>query len=186
MTNHQTLFSCRHLRWAIRDKLQTLLRADCWPCWLPLRGWNVQVGAFPARRVPYGRPQSALPHQDLPPQHRQTRKWNQPQLKCFGANLYDFIKARAELTKFENLSNFVSFVGRICLDILKNKWSPALQIKAVSISEKKTRLPHPCLYKEAQSLLFSKFDWLNDCWNLSAFVFMFAGTPFNSSPYVCP
>ena len=82
-------------------------------------------------------------------------KWNQPQLKCFGANLYDFIKARAELTKFENLSNFVSFVGRICLDILKNKWSPALQIKAVSISEK-TRLPHPCLYKEAQSLLFSK------------------------------
>ena len=31
-------------------------------------------------------------------------------------------------------TNSISVIGRICLDILKNKWSPALQIKAVLLS----------------------------------------------------
>ena len=52
----------------------------------------------------------------------------------------------------------VDKLGRICLDILKDKWSPALQIRTVllSIQVRESALPHPALCSSVLSEAVSR------------------------------
>jgi len=92
---------------------------------MTLERWNLQARAVSSRRLPHGPAQSQVPHQDLPPQHRSVS----PLCSILCAHALDF-----SYTDPMRSFDLTDKLGRICLDILKDKWSPALQIRTVLLS----------------------------------------------------